>query len=230
VIEVVRDSSCEAYTRGLGEGLASLLRGGDAILLVGGLGAGKTTLTRSIVGGLGGNAGIVSSPTFVVINQYDVPLRKDKGNGTNRPQGPLRVAHVDAYRLGGVEELDALGWDRYFAGKKPHNDVIAIVEWPSKLADEAPDPAAVIEIEPIGPSSRRMVIRMPEDWKDRPGFQQFVEREPARCRTTGTWISPTHATYPFADERARDADLHRWFSGQYKISREATAEDVDGVD
>jgi tRNA threonylcarbamoyladenosine biosynthesis protein TsaE len=222
VIEVIRDSSCEAYTRGLGEGLASLLRGGDAVLLVGGLGAGKTTLTRAIVGGLGGNAGLVSSPTFVVINQYDVPASK--------MQGPLRVAHVDAYRLGGVEELDALGWDRYFTGRAPHADVVAIVEWPSKLADEAPEPAAVIEIEPIGPSSRRMVVRMPEDWKDRPGFQEFVEREPARCRTTGAWISPTHRTYPFANERARDADLHRWFSGQYKISREATAEDIDGID
>lgn len=222
MIEVVRDSSCEAYTRGLGEGFASLLRGGDAVLLVGGLGAGKTTLTRAIVGGLGGDPRAVSSPTFVVINQYDIPK--------SAARAALRVAHVDAYRLGGVEELDGLGWDRYFAGRAPHTDVVAIVEWPERLEGEVPEPAARIEIEPIGPSSRRMVIRVPDAWKDRPELARFMEREPARCRTTGVWISPTHPTYPFADARARDADLHRWFSGQYKISREATAEDVDGVD
>ncbi len=221
--QIVRDSSCEAYTRELGASLAHVLRGGDAITLSGGLGAGKTTLTRSIVAGLGVNPSIVSSPTFVVINQYDVPPQA-KGRSTS---GIGRVAHVDAYRMDAGHELETLGWDRYFEGAAPLPDVLAIVEWPEKLGDERPRPAMDIAIETLGPTSRRLTIQIPDAWMDRAGMPILIEREPARCRVTGKWIPPTHPTYPFFDDRARDADLHRWFSGEYRISREATNEDIE---
>ncbi|MCC6428483.1 MAG: tRNA (adenosine(37)-N6)-threonylcarbamoyltransferase complex ATPase subunit type 1 TsaE [Phycisphaerales bacterium] len=223
MITVERDSSCEAYTQALGVGLASLLRGGDAIALVGGLGAGKTTLTRAIVRGLGGNERMVSSPTFVVINQYDLPAAS-----AGHDRGIHRIAHIDAYRLSGSDELDALGWDRYFGpGSQPLPDVAAIIEWPEKLGDARPPTGATIAIDAVGPSSRRVAIELPDTWTERPGLDKFLEREPARCRITGTWIAPTHPSYPFADARARDADLHRWFSGEYRISRDAKAEDLE---
>lgn len=216
---IVRDSSCEAYTRELAGGIAALLRGGDAVTLSGGLGAGKTTFTRALVAGLGGDPRQVSSPTFVVVNQYDLPGGRHSARC---------VAHVDAYRLDSDAELDSLGWDRYFEGGRPRGDVIAVIEWPDRLGAERPADALEITIETTGLTSRRITITVPESWESRGGILLLAEREPARCRVTGTWIGPMHPTYPFADERARDADLHRWFSGEYRISRDVTAEDIEG--
>lgn len=225
MIEIVRDSSCEAYTRALGTGIASVLQGGDVLTLTGGLGAGKTTLTRALVAGLGGNPAQVSSPTFVVINQYD--LASNPG-GPSPDRGIRRIAHIDAYRLDADAELETLGWDRYFQQGRPLEDVLAIIEWPEKLGCERPLGGLDIAIETVGPTSRRISLAFPEAWKGREGMEILIQREPARCRVTGAWISPTHATYPFADARARDADLHRWFSGQYRISRDMTAQDIEG--
>ncbi|GMV25163.1 MAG: hypothetical protein AMXMBFR58_11940 [Phycisphaerae bacterium] len=220
MIRITRESSCEAYTRMLGAGIASIVRGGDTVTLSGGLGAGKTTLTRAIVSALGVPPQAVSSPTFVFINEYAVPA------GDAAAHRPRRVAHVDAYRLDEASELGVLGWDRYFAQDCAHEDVLAIIEWPERLGASRPAPAMEIAIETTGQSTRHFEITMPDPWSARLGMDQFLQREPARCRVTGVWISPTHPTYPFADSRARDADLHRWFSGQYRISREATADDT----
>src|SRR6185436_10389192 len=73
VVPLSRTSPCEDYTLALGRGLASLLRPGDVIALHGELGAGKTTLVRAIAQGLRIDPRLVSSPTFVLVNQYPVP-------------------------------------------------------------------------------------------------------------------------------------------------------------
>ncbi|HET7499661.1 MAG TPA: tRNA (adenosine(37)-N6)-threonylcarbamoyltransferase complex ATPase subunit type 1 TsaE, partial [Kofleriaceae bacterium] len=80
-------------TRALGERLAGRVRGGDAIALVGDLGAGKTTLVTGLVSALGG--GTASSPTFSLVNEY--------------PGGRLVVWHVDLYRIERAAELTELG-------------------------------------------------------------------------------------------------------------------------
>ena len=85
-------------TRTWGARLATLLRAGDLVVLTGGLGAGKTTLTQGIGEGLG-IRGPVTSPTFVIARVH--PSLVD---------GP-RLVHVDAYRLGGFAELDVLDLD-----------------------------------------------------------------------------------------------------------------------
>ena len=85
-------------TRALGRALGSLLRAGDLVVLTGGLGAGKTTLTQGIGEGLGVR-GPVTSPTFVIARVHPSLVG-----------GPALV-HVDAYRLGGVAELDDLDLD-----------------------------------------------------------------------------------------------------------------------
>jgi tRNA threonylcarbamoyladenosine biosynthesis protein TsaE len=103
--------------REFGVRLAGLLRPGDLVLLAGELGAGKTTLTQGIGAGLGVQ-GQVASPTFVISRVH----RSASG-------GPPLV-HVDAYRLGGVAELNDLDLDASL------DDAVTVVEWGEGLAEQ----------------------------------------------------------------------------------------------
>lgn len=100
----------------LGRRLAGLLRAGDLVVLTGGLGAGKTTLTRGLGEGLGVR-GPVTSPTFVIARIH--PSLVD---------GP-ELVHVDAYRLGGTAELDDLDLDADL------DAAVTVVEWGAGLAE-----------------------------------------------------------------------------------------------
>lgn len=102
-------------TRDFGVDLGRTLRAGDLVVLTGGLGAGKTTLTQGIGEGLG-IRGPVTSPTFVIARVHPSLVG-----------GPALV-HVDAYRLGGLDELDALDLDESFEA------CVTVVEWGHDLA------------------------------------------------------------------------------------------------
>ena len=97
-------------TRDYGRALAAVLRAGDVVLLTGDLGAGKTTLTQGIGAGLRVR-GQVASPTFILARVH--PSLTD---------GPALV-HVDAYRLGSLEEVDGLDLDASL------EDSVTVVEW-----------------------------------------------------------------------------------------------------
>jgi tRNA threonylcarbamoyladenosine biosynthesis protein TsaE len=101
----------------LGRRLAALLRPGDLVLLTGDLGAGKTTLTQGLGLGLGVR-GAVTSPTFVISRIHP---------------GPLPLVHVDAYRLGGLEELDDLDLDVSL------EESVTVVEWGGGIAEALAD-------------------------------------------------------------------------------------------
>jgi tRNA threonylcarbamoyl adenosine modification protein YjeE len=103
-----------AATVRVGERLAALVRGGDAIALVGDLGAGKTTLVTGLVAGLGGGA--AASPTFSLVNEY--------------PGGRLVVWHVDLYRIERAAELPELGLDDAIGDPRG----ICVVEWADRFA------------------------------------------------------------------------------------------------
>jgi tRNA threonylcarbamoyladenosine biosynthesis protein TsaE len=139
-------------TRRFGRRLATLLRAGDLVLLSGGLGAGKTTLTQGIGDGLGVR-GPVTSPTFVIARVHP-PLG----------EGPPLV-HVDAYRLGGLAEVDDLDLDASL------DESVTVVEWGegkvedlsddrlevglqrsdgSVLADVAADESRRVSVRPVG--------------------------------------------------------------------------------
>ena len=108
-------------TRALGARLAELLRAGDLVILTGDLGAGKTTLTQGIGAALG-IRGQVASPTFIIAREHPpVP-------GPDGRRGPALV-HVDAYRLGGLDELDALDLDSSL------EESVTVVEWGRGLAE-----------------------------------------------------------------------------------------------
>jgi len=103
----------------LGERLAGLVRGGDAIALIGDLGAGKTTLVTGLVAGLGGGA--AASPTFALVNEY--------------PAGRLVVWHVDLYRIERAAELPELGLDDVIGDRRG----ICVIEWADRFAVLPPD-------------------------------------------------------------------------------------------
>src|SRR5579871_2533425 len=109
--------------RSLGRSLATLLRAGDLVILSGGLGAGKTTLTQGIGDGLGVR-GPVTSPTFVIARVHP-PLPPSTATGQLRPA----LVHADAYRLGSALELDDLDLDTDTAAS------VTVVEWGEGLAE-----------------------------------------------------------------------------------------------
>ena len=111
----------------LGRRLAKILRPGDLVMLTGELGAGKTTLTRGLGEGLGVR-GAVTSPTFVIARVH--PSLVD---------GPPLV-HVDAYRLGGVDELDDLDLDTSL------DDAVTVVEWGEGVAEALADSRLEVRI------------------------------------------------------------------------------------
>ncbi|MBL0218711.1 MAG: tRNA (adenosine(37)-N6)-threonylcarbamoyltransferase complex ATPase subunit type 1 TsaE [Myxococcales bacterium] len=104
--------SAEATAR-VGARLAAAVEGGDAIALIGDLGAGKTTLVAGLVAALGGGA--AASPTFSLVNEYR--------------HGRLRVWHVDLYRLEREAELPELGLDDLIGDLRG----IVLVEWADKF-------------------------------------------------------------------------------------------------
>ena len=108
-----------AATMQAGAALAAHVRGGDAIALIGDLGAGKTTFVAGLVAALGG--GGVSSPTFSLVNEY--------------PGGRLIVWHVDLYRIVRPTELPELGLDDVVGDRRG----ICVVEWADRFAVLPPD-------------------------------------------------------------------------------------------
>ena len=111
-------SSSHQQTDWLGQVLGRTFRGGETIALYGPLGAGKTALVRGIAQGLGASPTAVTSPTFVVIHEY---------------QGRLPLAHMDWYRIRSLRELESTGVMEYFSGQ-----TVTAIEWADKGLDLLP--------------------------------------------------------------------------------------------
>ncbi|MEM7767886.1 MAG: tRNA (adenosine(37)-N6)-threonylcarbamoyltransferase complex ATPase subunit type 1 TsaE [Pseudomonadota bacterium] len=140
-----------AATEALGARLAPLVAPGDVVCLRGGLGAGKTTLTRGLISALMGAPTDVPSPTFTLVQTYE----------TRRSL----IWHFDLYRLeedarapgGGLEEL---GWDDTHTG-------IALVEWPDRAPAQMPPHRLDITLEPTAGARYAALEPKGEDWQDR---------------------------------------------------------------
>ena len=127
-------------TEALAAGLGARLGRGDLLLLVGELGAGKTTFVRGLARGMGAG-GQVMSPSFQLVRVYP---------------GSVPLAHVDLYRLGQGAELADLDLDGLLdAG-------VVAVEWGDRL--EASQAAVRVVIEPLDQRRRRLTLGGPDGW------------------------------------------------------------------
>jgi tRNA threonylcarbamoyladenosine biosynthesis protein TsaE len=127
-----------AATIAAGESLAAMLCAGDVIALTGGLGAGKTHLTKGLVRGLGGDEE-VTSPTFTLVHEYRA--------------GRLPVFHFDFYRMETAGEVTGIGWDEYLdAGG------VCVVEWADRFPALLPEGTQwwALETEGAGRRLRRI--------------------------------------------------------------------------
>lgn len=124
-------------TRRLGAALGALLAAGDVVALEGDLGAGKTVFTQGAAAGLGFD-GYVSSPTFVIVNEY---------------AGRVPIYHVDLYRVSSEDELLDLGYREMFYG-----DGVALVEWADRVPGLLPDERIDVAMRITGETSREIEI------------------------------------------------------------------------
>lgn len=135
-----------AATEALAARVAALTRPGDAILLAGPLGAGKTEFARGFLRAATGDRRLdVPSPSFTLVQSYDT--------------GIGAVHHYDLWRLDGPAALAELGWD------EARGDIV-LVEWPERLGAQRPTDALVITLSLGNGEARRAVV---SGWPDRLG-------------------------------------------------------------
>jgi tRNA threonylcarbamoyladenosine biosynthesis protein TsaE len=128
-----------ADTEALAARLARLARPGDALLLRGPLGAGKSALARAFLRAAAADPVLeVPSPTFTLVQSY--PLA-----------GGTMAHHFDLYRLNGPNGVPELGWDEAREG-------IVLVEWPERLGALTPDDALEVTLEPLDEDTRRITL------------------------------------------------------------------------
>jgi tRNA threonylcarbamoyladenosine biosynthesis protein TsaE len=125
-MKIARFLADENGTAQLGAELAMALRPGLVVYLRGDLGAGKTTLVRAILRGLG-HQGKVKSPTYTLVESYVV--------------SSLNLYHFDLYRFADPEEWEGLGFREYF-----NPATVCLVEWPEKAAGFLPPPDVEISL------------------------------------------------------------------------------------
>jgi tRNA threonylcarbamoyladenosine biosynthesis protein TsaE len=131
-------TASEAETIALGERLAGELPPRGVVLLIGNLGAGKTTLAKGIVNGLGAAAADeVSSPTFTLIHEY--------GGG--------RVYHVDLYRLDEPRQVATLGLDEIF-----ESGGLVLIEWGERFPRLLPAERTEIRIRTLADEEREIEV------------------------------------------------------------------------
>lgn len=133
-------------TEAFGRRLASLIHAGDVVALFGELGAGKTTLARGILAGLG-HDGEVASPTFPLVIPYDT----------------LRVPawHVDLYRLDHPSEIDELALDEALL------DGVLIVEWPERMGSALWPHSLRLTLRREGEGARALTASLTPAWEAR---------------------------------------------------------------
>ena len=128
----------QAGIEAVGAWIAARLRPGDAVLLSGPLGAGKSTRARALIRAVCGDPALdVPSPSYTLLQSF--------------PANGLVLHHFDLWRLDGPDGLAELGWD------EARQDVV-IVEWPDRLAHLRPDDALELALASSGPDTRELTV------------------------------------------------------------------------
>lgn len=134
--EVQLESAGPSETQHWGRRLGQVVQPGLVVGLIGPLGAGKTTFVRGVAEGAGVEPRSVTSPTFILIQEYD---------------GRLPVYHFDTYRLEDPESFVDLGVDEYFFG-----DGVCLVEWADRFPECLPSDRLEIRFTTTGEDARRL--------------------------------------------------------------------------
>lgn len=166
-------STSPARTRQIGVLLGRQARIGDVILLHGDLGAGKTTLTQGIGEGLC-VSDPVRSPTFTLVAEHE---------GRTPSGDPIRLYHLDLYRLTSASDLDSFGFDAYLAP----TDGITVIEWPERAGADLPAAYLLVALDALADDQRRLTINaVPVGAPSaerlaalRRGFDEFTEESAA---------------------------------------------------
>jgi tRNA threonylcarbamoyladenosine biosynthesis protein TsaE len=139
-------SNSPEETIALGQTLGRQLRGGEVFAITGPLGSGKTHLIKGIAGGAGAeDPAQVTSPTFVIVNQYT---------------GRLDIYHIDAYRLNSVAEFEALGFDDLCCPES-----VVVIEWADKVMPALAGIDLIdIDLAHMGQTQRRIRIHNTPDY------------------------------------------------------------------
>ena len=140
-----------AATERLAAIIAAEARAGDAILLSGDLGAGKTHFARAFINALTVAPEEVPSPTFTLVQTYDA-----------RAQGePVEIWHFDLYRLKSPDETLELGIEEAFV------EGISLVEWPDRLGSMLPREHLELQLAIAGDGARKATLAPTAAWRDR---------------------------------------------------------------
>jgi tRNA threonylcarbamoyladenosine biosynthesis protein TsaE len=146
--EIVTHSSEE--TTAIGREIAAKLRAPVLVLLKGDLGAGKTTLTKGIISGLGAaREEDVTSPTFNLVHEFRIPPSAASVSNAHS----CKVYHVDLYRIENFHDLESLGIEDALSEK-----AIVIIEWPERFTFRTDWPTVEIRLGHAGGDSRRISV------------------------------------------------------------------------
>ena len=207
----------EAGTERVGEVIAETAHSPLCITLEGDLGAGKTRFAKGLARGLGIPETAIASPTFVVHVEHFGSL------GT--------LSHLDAYRLEGTEELEAIGFDELLADPAR----VVASEWASKIEDAIPEERIDVRIDHRGEHLRGLTIadhrgdavarrRLEAALEARCEGRSFTVDADRHCPACGATVELDRSR-PFCSPRCRLADLEKWFGGDYAISRPIELDD-----
>ena len=139
---IEKKTSSPEETKKFGRSLAKQLRTGSVVALIGPLGSGKTVLIQGICSGLGVEK-VVTSPSFVIINEYPGKLHKS----------PIWIYHFDLYRLENVEEFIKLGYEEYFYGRG-----ITLIEWAEKVGPFLPKKRWKVNLKILSENERQICV------------------------------------------------------------------------
>lgn len=164
VFEIITNDA--AGTQAVGEALAAVIAAGQVIALRGDLGAGKTTFVQGLGRGLGAQ-GRVSSPTFILVNEYAT-------------SSGLRLVHIDAYRLGAAahNEAGSIGLDELLDAA----EAVVAIEWAELVADLLPADRLLLDLYYLPDGDRRLlrfIALGPQSAAALQALQAFIQPTPA---------------------------------------------------